>query len=165
MNFKYKYILDTFARRCTIMVVWLLIFFVCLLSDFASAYFTAWVIFFSLFVLALFVLSVPRSLVVGDDDFQIRCVLNIVVIKKADIKQVKPLSRSVSRYMFPLVASHGFGGYYGYYYNLSTRCFVKMYASERDNLVQITDVNGKNYVVSCDNPQELIRQLDILLMR
>ena len=58
-----------------------------------------------------------------------------------------------------LLGSYGFGGYFGYFIDFRTLTFVKMYASKRHNLISITDVYEKTYIVNCDEADDFIERV------
>ncbi len=162
MNFSYKFSLDKRSRRVTGVVLLLVVVVSCVLGYYfhsAGDYVVAWFVTLMMLILALALLSAPRRLVVVDSCFEIRCGLKIVAIDKSEIVSVRRLPRAAVRYIIPVWANHGFGGYSGWYYNLASRKMIKVYGSRWENMVQIQTAGGTKYVVSCDNTQGLIKAL------
>jgi hypothetical protein len=58
------------------------------------------------------------------------------------------------------MASFGLFGYYGYYLNLRTLDWVRVYASQWSNLVMIVDNCEQHYLVSTDDPDCLIAAIE-----
>ena len=53
-------------------------------------------------------------------------------------------------------AAMGFFGHYGRFLNLRTMEFVHIYASRWGKLVEITDIDGRKYYISCEERNKLI---------
>ncbi|MDR0955469.1 MAG: hypothetical protein LBM20_08895 [Rikenellaceae bacterium] len=157
MQTDFKYRLDRRARRLTwiisLVVVVAALFFV-LYSR--SGYFPIWFTFFLITVLTLYLLSIPRKIRVTPDALNIQCVVELTSIALEDIVQIRKMEGSEMKYAVPLLASYGFFGYYGWYYNISEFSLFKVYASQWGNFVRIEDIYETVYVVSCDSPDDLI---------
>ncbi len=119
-------------------------------------YFSAWVIFFVLSVLALEVLSIPRFITLNDEALEIHCVVDLTRIHVEDIESIRRIGREEFRHLTPLLGSYGFGGYFGYYFDFSSWNFYKLYATERKRLVLIEDIYEDAYIVSCTDPDALV---------
>jgi hypothetical protein len=121
-----------------------------------SGYFPIWCGLFSLLVITLAVLSIPRRIVVTENTFEIRCIVELTSIALEDIASIRRMEPAEMRYSFPVLAGYGFFGYYGYYYNFSEMSFFKVYASQWNDFVRIEDIYEDIYVVNCDEADRLI---------
>jgi hypothetical protein len=157
MQTDFKYRLDRRARRLTWIISLVLVvaalFFV-LYSR--SGYFPIWFTVFLITVLTLYLLSIPRKIRVTADTLNIQCVVELTSVALEDIALIRTMDKSEMKYAVPLLASYGFFGYYGWYYNISEFSLFKVYASGWGNFVRIEDIYETVYVVSCDSPDELI---------
>ena len=124
-----------------------------------SGYFPTWFLFFGVTIGLLYVLSIPRKIRVTEKMFEIHCVVELTSIALEDIASIRRMDRRQMRWSVPLLASYGFFGYYGWYYNLSEWSLYKVYASEWANFVRIEDIYETVYVVSCHDPDALVRQV------
>ena len=147
-------------RRCR-RITWgttvgLAILFVVMVLLSSQQYFSAWLIFFVLSVLALVVLSIPRFITLTDEALEIHCVVDLTRIHVEDIESIRRIGREEFRHLTPLLGSYGFGGYFGYYFDFSGWNFYKLYATERKRLVLIEDIYEDAYIVSCSDPDALV---------
>ncbi len=160
MPVKFTYRLDKRTRRLTWIIASAVavagVFFV---SYSRSGYFPTWLLFFGVTIGLLYVLSIPRKIRVTETMFEIHCVVELTAIALEDIASIRQMALREMRWSIPLLASYGFFGYYGWYYNLSEWSLYKVYASQWGNFVRIEDIFETVYVVSCDDPQALIRQV------
>jgi len=60
------------------------------------------------------------------------------------------------RSCLPIFAAMGFFGHYGRFLNLRTMEFVHIYASRWGKFVEITDIDGRKYYISCEERNNLI---------
>lgn len=126
----------------------------CFLSD--ANYLNAWVISIMAAVVALFVLSIPRRILVDDQLLEIRCVVETTRIEIRDIASICKTTPDRYSRLWPVLGSYGFFGYYGYYFSFRRWEMVKVYATEWDNLVEIEDIYEDRYIVSCRDADGLI---------
>ncbi len=127
-----------------------------------SGYFPTWFLFFLATIALLLVLSIPRRIRLTQKTLEIHCVVELTSIALEDIVLIREMEPREMRWSFPLLASYGFFGYYGWFYNLSEWSLFKVYASQWRNFVRIEDIYETVYVVSCDDPKELIRSVSDL---
>ncbi len=161
---KYKFPLDKRAWAITAIVVYIIIFAMALVAHFfgvQGTYVSAWFNCFVFFVVALFLLSKPSRMLLFEDRLEVRCLLKLVVLEKTNIATVRRVPRAELKFIIPILASFGFCGYYGLYFNLSRRRFVWIYAGEWENFVQITDKQGTNCIVSVRDSREIISTLRV----
>lgn len=158
MERKFKYTRDRRSKRIT------LILMIILLGGLAAMHFIreggylpAWVLAVLLCVVALCILSIPRFILINDEVFEIHCVIELTRIHIEDIETVRRFEEYEFKSLFPLLASYGFWGYFGYFFSIWQWSIYKVYATRRRNLVLIEDIYEDSYVVSCDDPDELIR--------
>lgn len=121
-----------------------------------GGYMTAWVVSFLAAVLALYVLSVPRRIEIGEMAIEIRCVVELTKISFADLSSVRRVEREEMRSMIPLLGSFGFFGYYGYYLDLKKWETVKLYCGRWENFIEIKDIYEQRYIVNAGRPDELV---------
>ena len=124
-----------------------------------GGYFSAWFTSFIVALIALMALSIPRRIVVSDETVEIRCLLDITEIKRAEIKTVRQLEPQRMKWVVPIFGGCGFFGYYGHYFDLRRFERVKIYASEWRNFVEIEDIYEERIIVSCAHPERLVEQL------
>ncbi len=123
--------------------------------------FSAWFIAMVVALIALMVLSVPRSIYVDDERLTISSVLDVTQIKLRDIISVKKISPRKIRWVLPIFGGCGFLGYYGYYFDFRSFKRVIIYATEWRYLVEIVDIYEDHYYVSCRNRDALIAELSM----
>lgn len=157
MELRFIYTLD---RRCK----WISAIYVALLAAIFAAvalcvedgYMRAWVFSLPLAVAALYVLSIPRYISVSAEKLEIHCVVEMTRIEICDIASIRIMEKQDYDRTFPVLGSYGFFGYYGYYLDLRKWDMIKMYASRRQGLVEITDISEQVFVVSCRDAKTLV---------
>lgn len=160
-NFKYQ-----FDRRTIVLTVLTLIFFaagaVLLYVLYTGGFFSAWFVTFVMAIMALMVLSIPRRIAIIDHKLEIQCVFDITEIDIKEIARVRKVSNRRIKRMMLLIGSSGFFGYYGKFFDFRDFDVVTFYASEWNNMVEITDIYDSRIYVSCreaDTLVESIRQI------
>lgn len=160
MKTTYKY---RFGRRTfywTIIYFVLFIFLGILLYHlYEGGYLSAWFTSFVAAVVALMSLSIPRKIVVTNDRVEVRCLLDITVLRRNEIASVRRVPARDMKWMFPMFGGCGFFGYYGHYLDLKDFDRVRIYASEWRNFVEITDIYEERLYVSCTEADRLVEQL------
>lgn len=126
---------------------------------YVGGYLSAWFLSVVFACMALMALSIPRKIVVRDATLEILCLLDMTEIPRIEIASVRRVSRRQMRWFVPLFAGYGFFGYYGHFFNLRRFERVRIYASEWNHFVEITDIYEQRYYVSCDRADELIAAL------
>ncbi len=125
-----------------------------------GGYFSAWFTSFIVAAVALMALSIPRKIIVKDDSVEIRCLLDITEIQRADIRAVRPITDPQRmKWMIPLFGACGFFGYYGYFLDLRRFERVRIYASVWRNFVEIEDHYDERIIVSCPDVERLVAEL------
>ncbi|MBE6194693.1 MAG: hypothetical protein E7140_03050 [Rikenellaceae bacterium] len=121
-----------------------------------GGYISAWFISLILAVLALMVLSIPRRVVVDEEGIEIQCIAEDTSLAYEDIASIRKVEKREMRSCLPIFAAMGFFGHYGRFLNLRTMEFVHIYASRWGKFVEITDIDGRKYYISCEERNNLI---------
>lgn len=124
-----------------------------------GGYLSAWFTSFIIALVALMALSVPRKIVVTDQTFQVRCLLDITEIDRSKIASARSVEPKEMKWIVPLFGACGFFGYYGHYYDLRSFTRVKFYATEWRNFVEIVTVYEDRLYVSCREAEKLVAEL------
>lgn len=158
---KFRFRLDRRAKIITSLALLLLAAGVAyLVYESSGSYLPAWFLTLAVALILLAVLSIPRFVLVSPHSVEIHCTMELVKIPIRDIKSIRAVEKSEMRFCFPLWGVYGIFGYYGYYFNLKKKKGAKMYASKWKNFVLIEDIYEDFYVISSDDPQEFIAQID-----
>jgi len=152
-----------FSRRVwTLSVVYLVLFAVlafALYRLYAGGYISAWFSSCIVALLALMSLSIPRCIRLDSRRLRVDCLLDMTEIPLAEIASVRRVGREEMKGMIPLFGGCGFFGYYGHYLDVVQVERVKLYASEWDNFVEITDIYEERLYLSCPDPDDLVDRL------
>lgn len=162
MTKRFNYRTDRRSKRIT----WAVVILAILATAYASyyyfnigAYYPAWFVTFLLAVAALYILSIPRSIRLTDEALEIHCIVELVTVKLEDIESVS-LVENDRPHLFLLLGSYGFFGYYGYYLDYRNWEIVKVYASQWKNFLEVEDIYEQRYIISCEDPHELLCLLE-----
>ena len=157
MEKRYLYKRDTKSKVITVITIIIILAVLGLIILIGlGSYFSAWVLTFIISIISIYILSIPRYIDVRDDCVEIHSVLELTIINIEDVTRVRTLENKKMRGCFPIWGSFGFFGYYGYYIAPRKMELIKIYAGSWSNFVEIMDLYGQKYVVSCSNPQELV---------
>ena len=121
--------------------------------------FSAWFLSAVGAVLALMVLSIPQRVVLLDDTLEIQCISDITEINIREIASVRKVEKRDMNACLPIFGAVGFFGHYGRYLNLRTMEFVHIYASRWGKFVEITDIDGNKYYISCEERDDIIKRV------
>lgn len=160
MNSVYKYRFDRHTLYWT--VIYLLLFAVLgvtLYHLYEGGYLSAWFTSFVVALVALMSLSIPRRIVVTDEKLEVRCLLDITEIRRSDIASVRRVENRRLKWFVPLFGGFGFFGYYGHFLDLKRFERVRLYASEWNHFVEITDIYEDRLYVSCRDADRLVTEL------
>ncbi len=153
---KFKYRPDKRCRIITWSVAGSILLAAGLLWWFSPGeYLPVWFASIALALVALALLSVPRSIRITPDALEIRCTVEITHIPWHHIRNVSRTGRIELRPLIPVFASPGFFGWFGYWLDARNWDFIKFYATSWHGLVMIEDIYEQKYVVSADNPDLL----------
>lgn len=125
-----------------------------------GGYISAWFISLILAVLALMVLSIPRRIVVDEEGIEIQCIAEDTSLVYEDIASIRKVEKREMRACLPIFAALGFFGHYGRFLNLRTMEFVHIYASRWGKFVEITDIDGNKYYISCEERSDIIKRVE-----
>lgn len=151
MQKKYRYRLDRLGRRITAAVTTLLVTaFVAFHFVWGANYLPAWMLFLLLCVVLLYILSIPRYVLLDDTSIDIHCIVDLTRIHLEDVELIRRIEPDEFRRLWPLLGSYGFWGYFGYYFSFREWNLYKVYASERKNLVLIEDIYEDTFIISCE---------------
>lgn len=130
-----------------------------LMQLYEGGYVSAWFGSFIAALVALMLMSVPRSIVVTEQTLQIRCLLDITEIRLSEISSIRTVSRKEMGWKFPIFGSVGFFGYFGHFIDFKRFRMVEIYATEWGNFVEIKTIYEDTYYVSCHERDRLISLL------
>lgn len=124
-----------------------------------GSYLPAWLTILFVAVALLAMLSVPRFVIVSQQSVEIHCVMELVRIKFSEIERIKRLERRDMKYCVPLFGIWGIFGYYGYYINLRKMRTFRLYSRKWDNFIMIEDRYDNRFIISAENPDQLIEEI------
>ena len=124
-----------------------------------GGYISAWFISLILAVLALMVLSSPRRVVVDEEGIEIQCIAEDTTLAYEDIATIRKVEKREMNSCLPIFGAVGFFGYYGRFLNLRTMEFVHIYASRWGKFVEITDIDGNKYYISCEERDDIVKRV------
>ncbi|MCL2561554.1 MAG: PH domain-containing protein [Rikenellaceae bacterium] len=157
---RFKYTRDRRTRRLTwIISAVVAVAFAAVVLLVAEEYLRAWIVVMMFIILLLFIMSIPRSIRVSGEAFEIHCVVEMTRIAIKDINSVRHVTRRDTGFLLPLLGSYGFFGYYGYFLSLRRWEMVYVYATQWEHLVEIEDVYESRYLVSCQQADLLIEMI------
>jgi hypothetical protein len=124
-----------------------------------GGYISAWFISLILAVLALMILSIPRRVVVDEEGIEIQCIAEDTTLAYKDIAHIRKIEKREMNSCMPIFGAVGFFGHYGRFLNLRTMEFVHIYASRWGKFVEITDIDGNKYYFSCEERDDIVKQV------
>lgn len=124
-----------------------------------GGYISAWFISLILAVLALMVLSIPRRVVVDEEGIEIQCIAEDTTLAYEDIASIRKVEKRDMNACLPIFGAVGFFGHYGRFLNLRTMEFIHIYASRWGKFVEITDIDGNKYYISCEESEDIIKRV------
>ena len=125
-----------------------------------GGYISAWFISLILALLALMILSIPRRVVVDEEGIEIQCIAEDTTFAYEDIASIRKVEKRDMNACLPIFGAVGFFGHYGHFLNLRTMEFVLIYASRWGKFVEITDIDGNKYYISCEERNEIIKRVE-----
>lgn len=149
-----------FSRRVwlysALYVVGFALLAVALYSLYEGGYLSAWFTSCIVALLLLMSLSIPRKIRLNAERLRIDCLMDMTEIPLSDIASVRTVEKSEMKGMIPLFGGFGFFGYYGHYLDVIQVERVRIYASEWDHFVEITDIYEERLYISCSEPQAFV---------
>ena len=153
---KFKYSLNKTSRIVTWSVVWGTVLAGVLLWWLSPGrYLPVWFVSIAMALIALALLSVPRSIRIASDAIEIRCTVEITHIPYHHIRSVRRIDSASLHPLIPVFASPGFFGWFGYWLDTRSWDLIKIYISSWQGLVMIEDIYEQRYVVNADEPDRL----------
>ena len=125
-----------------------------------GGYISAWFISLILAVLALMVLSIPRRVVGDEEGIEIQCIAEDTTFVYEDIASIRKVENREMNACVPIFAAVGFFGHYGRFLNLRTMEFIHIYASRWGKFVEITDIDGNKYYISCEERDDITKRVE-----
>ena len=125
-----------------------------------GGYISAWFISLILAVVALMILSIPRRVVVDEEGIEIQCIAEDTTLAYEDIATIRNVEKREMNACLPIFGAVGFFGHYGRFLNLRTMEFVHIYASRWGKFVEITDIDGHKYYISCEEGDDIIKRVE-----
>ncbi|MDE7356408.1 MAG: hypothetical protein K2N21_06550 [Rikenellaceae bacterium] len=148
------------SRTCRWMTAFTSILFAALffymLNSSSGTYLSAWFLSFIIAVALLFIISFPRNIVVTDTDLVVYGILEATYISLGDIKRMHRVPRRRLRMVIPVIGSFGFGGYYGYYFDLRNLHVIRLFATRLSGLVMVHTIYNDCILLSCEAADKLI---------
>lgn len=124
-----------------------------------GGYLSAWFSSCIIALLLLMSLSIPRKICLNRERLRIDCLMDITELPLNEIASVRKVERSEMKGIIPLLGGFGFFGYYGHYLDVIQVERVRIYASEWDHFVEITDIYESRLYISCAEADKLIAAL------
>ena len=125
-----------------------------------GGYISAWFISLIVAVVALMILSIPRRVVVDEEGIEIQCIAEDTTLAYEDIANIRKVERREMNACLPIFGAVGFFGHYGRFLNLRTMEFVHIYASRWGKFVEVTDIDGHKYYISCEERDDIIKRVE-----
>ena len=125
-----------------------------------GGYISAWFISIILAVLALMLLSAPRKVVVDEEGIGIRCISDNTYIAYENVASIRQVTRREMNACIPIFGAVGFFGHYGRFLNLRTMEFIHIYASRWGKFVEITEIDGDKYYISCEEGADMVTRVE-----
>ena len=106
------------------------------------------------------ILSIPRRVVVDEEGIEIQCIAEDTTLAYEDIATIRNVEKREMPACLPIFGAVGFFGHYGRFLNLRTMEFVHIYASRWGKFVEITDIDGHKYYISCEEGDDIIKRVE-----
>ena len=154
---RFPYRMSRFCQWTTLGVSLLFaaVFFYLLRSS-SGTYLSAWFLSLTIAVALLFIISFPRNIVLTSTDLIVYGILEATYINLADIKRIHTVSHRRLRRLIPVIGSYGFGGYFGYYFDIRNLRVIRLFASRLTGLVMVRTVYDDRILLSCEAASELV---------
>jgi hypothetical protein len=122
-----------------------------------GGYMSAWFISLIVAVVTLIILSIPRRVVIDGEGIEIQCIAEDTTLAYEDIARIRKVNKRNMGLCLPIFGAVGFFGHYGRFLNLRTMEFIHIYASRWGKFVEITDIDGNKYYISCEDRNDIVR--------
>ena len=124
-----------------------------------GGYISAWFISIIVAILALMALSIPRRVVIDNEGIEIQCIAEDTTLAYEDIANIRKVEKYEMNTCIPIFGAVGFFGHYGRFLNLQTMEFIHISSSRWDKFVEITDIDGNKYYISCEERDDIIERV------
>lgn len=116
-----------------------------------------WLPIFALVILGFAIISVPIAIYYDSDSFEIHSIVEMKKIELNTIMKIIPISKSYCNLnIIPVFSTCGFLGYNGFYYDILRKKILQLNCSSKSNLVLISTINNKNYMVNVGSKRDAI---------
>lgn len=160
----YKYKLGRRVPYTSVLYILLFVALGVLLAFiYEGGYISAWFIMLIAAVFALMVLSIPRRVVIDGEDIEIQCIAEDTILAYEDIAGIRAVEEREMNACLPLFGAVGFFGHYGLFLNLRTMEVIHIYASRWGKFVEITDIDGGKYYISCEERDDIIASVEVYI--
>lgn len=152
--------LERRARTITAVVLLLLVVLCVVLFALSggATYLAAWTTSVAVALVALALLSLPRRIILSDEELELRCLVETTYIRMSSIVDVEVVEGGALRHKLPLLGTCGFGGYCGFWLDLASWRVYRCYLTTREGCVAI-HTSHRRYLVSCAAPELLRGQI------
>ena len=149
----YKYRLGRRVPYTSVLYILLFVALGVLLAFiYEGGYISAWFIMLIAAVFALMVLSIPRRVVIDEEDIEIQCIAEDTILAYEDIAGIRAVEEREMN-----------AGHYGLFLNLRTMEVIHIYASRWGKFVEITDIDGGKYYISCEERDDIIASVELYI--
>jgi hypothetical protein len=105
-----------------------------------------------------YALSVPRRIILRDEELELRCLVETTYIPLGSIVDVEVLGSEGLLRKFPLLGVGGFWGYLGFWIEFGSWKILRTYVTHRKKCVAI-HTSRRRYLISCGAPDLLRSEL------
>ncbi|MFI3315622.1 MAG: PH domain-containing protein [Rikenellaceae bacterium] len=154
---KYKFARSGFCKFVTTIIMLIVVgLFIYFLLSSSGSYISAWYLSLAVSILLIFIISFPLNIKLDNREVEIHGVLEVTTIPLANIKRVYRLESYRMMWIIPLCGSYGFGGFFGYYFDIKNLRLVSLCATKLSNMFVIEDIFNEKYILSAPNATNLI---------
>lgn len=158
MTLKFRYGgLDVVAWMVSILVLAALVYGCWWLFVWAEGalYIAAWGTSVVVAIVALCLLSLPRRIILSDEELELRCLMETTYIPLRSVVDVKVMGSEGLKGKVPVLGLGGLGGYLGFWVDTKSWRLYRTYVTSRHKCVAI-HTSRHRYMVSC-GAAELLR--------
>lgn len=123
-------------------------------------YLSAWFFWTISATIALIALSAPRYIDITQKHLEIHGWIDVTQIDLKSIESISVVDKKRYKNYFPLVASYGFLGFFGYFIDIKKMEIVRFHASKYTNLVEIKTKNDQIYIANITNITDFVKVFD-----
>lgn len=125
------------------------------LTSEGAHYVAAWLSAIVVAVVALCLLSLPRRIILRDEELELRCLVETTYIPLRSVVDVKVVGDQGLKGKVPILGLYGFMGYLGFWLDVKSWRIYRTYVTSRRQCVVI-HTSRHRYTVSCSS-EELLR--------